>query len=151
MHYLTTHPSLVPGILKSCNLPSYHAFYLDYQQEAYLILWQLWQQHAPNTAAFEKVAFTFTRCRLLDLIRRAVFLENKTESLSDTWDLPSEAVDELVFTTFLTTLTPFEKDLCLALCEEENLTQVAKQLQVSRNRVYRHLTSLKEKAKKFFK
>lgn len=151
MLYLRTHPTLVKGILKSCGLKSYQENYEDYFQEAQLILWQLWQKHLQDLAIFEKVAFTYTRCRILDFIRRDLFIQQVTERMPETLDLPYEEEEELVLQTFLATLSPFERSLCLALSEFENLAQVASHLKVSRNRIYRQLPKLQEKVKNFFK
>lgn len=146
LNYLSTHPTLIPGILKSCHVYKTQTNYEDYSQEVYLLLWSLWQKVQGEEKIFAKLAFTHGRCRLLDRMRYDLRRENPLVAIPEDFDLPFyEAENNLP--EFFTVLTDFEKELCQALIEEDSLTAAAKKLNISRNKIYRSLPELRKKAR----
>lgn len=149
-NYLSTHPTLIPGILKCCHVNKLQKNYEDYSQEVYLFLWSLWQEVQENEELFSKLAFTTARCRLLDRMRYDLRRENPLVTLPEDFDLPFYEPENNL-PEFFAVLTDFEKELCQVLIEEDSLTAAAKKMHISRNKIYRHLPELRKKAAAYFK
>ncbi len=147
--FLATHPTLVPGILKSAQIYKNHPNYEDYQQEVLLILLQAYQKEE-SEEAFEKVAFTLGKCRLIDLLRKETRKSQHLTPLPEDFDISFEEEDAFTTKEFYLLLTPFEKEICLTLQREPNKKALANKLRIPRCQLYRHLKKIQEKAEKFY-
>lgn len=147
--HLTLETSLVGGILKSCGLRPCDPYYKDYRQEVCLHLWQLWHRCANNPHTFSQQAFTYGRSRLLDSLRKEKNKINTVEILPE-HDAAIPLGDGLTLEDFLQQLTPLQQNICHGLFHQEQIKKIAEKNHLSRGKIYRELTQIRQVAKNYF-
>lgn len=146
--YLQNHPQLIPGILKSARISTHHPNHEDYQQDVTLFLLQRYNE-CQTLEDFEKTAFTYARCRFIDLVRKEFYRTQRQTSLQEDFDISYEA-EFFLTPEFYQVLTPFEVLICECLLKDPCKKHTAQRLNISRAHFYRQLEVIRKKAKNYY-
>lgn len=150
--HLNDETALVPGVLKHCAITRRHPDYEDLAQTVRLYLVEVWQKTGGQPEQFHKEAFTYARCRLLDLLRQQVRTRGEMAAYTylDDWDAAFFDPDQLALHEFLSQLSAFDLQICQLILNGESLLRVSEILQISRTTLYNRLRKLQTHAKVVF-